>query len=605
MLNANIVVIDTGCDSNHPGLSRTKVSGITISKNKVILNEFSDTNGHGTAVCGVLALHKATNVFVIKLDIDNEVQTDELLYKALCYIDCYVNTKIINISVGVKCVSSNKMEAICQKLYDKGVIIVAAFDNDGFISYPAKFHSVIGVSSSDNCRHINDFELFDSDCLNFFAKGNSQKLLWLNNGYVFSGGNSFACAHLSGYINDILNESKTTDFENLFSYLKKNCNTITEYHYSSDYSLYSDYQSMNIKKAVVFPLIKETHPLIAFRNMLSFEITHVYDYRERGIVGKKATDFVFVDHNDHCDLIVENIESINWVDFDTIIIGHLIDISAIVQKDDYPRTLVEQCIRYNKNIYSFDPIDISEYDISSYTGKIFYPYINNCITPSTYTGKLYKNSTPHVGIYGTSSKQGKYTLQIILRKILLENGYVVGQIGTEPSSYLFGMDECFNFGYNSTVQIHRYDSVVYLNNAIHLINNRDPDIIISGCQSGIGFFGEGNLFNYPFPQIEFLLGTYPDSVILCVNYDDEIDDIKRSISFLESAIQCNVIALCVFPSKRLLKNDFFSPREQITEQEAIEIKEELYNTFNISSFIIGNSEDMISLYKLIVNNYSE
>jgi len=45
-------------------------------------------------------------------------------------------------------------------------------------------------------------------------------------------------------------------------------------------------------------------------------------------------------------------------------------------------------------------------------------------------GKLYKNDIPILGIFGTRSKQGKWSLQMELRKRLLADGYVVGLLGT-------------------------------------------------------------------------------------------------------------------------------------------------------------------------------
>lgn len=51
---------------------------------------------------------------------------------------------------------------------------------------------------------------------------------------------------------------------------------------------------------------------------------------------------------------------------------------------------------------------------------------------------LYRISTPVLAVCGTSSKQGKFTLQLELRKRFCEMGYKVGQIGTEPNSLLLG-----------------------------------------------------------------------------------------------------------------------------------------------------------------------
>lgn len=43
------------------------------------------------------------------------------------------------------------LNRIYDLLYNKGKVIVSAFGNDGHISYPAAFDSVIDVSSCDKC----------------------------------------------------------------------------------------------------------------------------------------------------------------------------------------------------------------------------------------------------------------------------------------------------------------------------------------------------------------------------------------------------------------------------------------------------------------------
>lgn len=51
-----------------------------------------------------------------------------------------------------------------------------------------------------------------------------------------------------------------------------------------------------------------------------------------------------------------------------------------------------------------------------------------------------KTSKPIVAICGTSSKQGKFHIQLELRKRFQSNGYKLFQTSTEPTGYLFGMD---------------------------------------------------------------------------------------------------------------------------------------------------------------------
>lgn len=96
-------------------------------------------------------------------------------------------------------------------------------------------------------------------------------------------------------------------------------------------------------------------------------------------------------------------------------------------------------------------------------------------------GKLYRISKPILCEVGTSSKQGKFSLQLAISEQLVKFSYNIGQLGAEPSSLLFGMDECFHFGYSSDCNLPIDNIVSYVNQ----ISQKDSDIIISGCQSEI------------------------------------------------------------------------------------------------------------------------
>ena len=150
----------------------------------------------------------------------------------------------------------------------------------------------------------------------------------------------------------------------------------------------------------------------------------------------------------------------------------------------------------------------------------FFPSVlqnNKYIAPF---GKLYRQDKPVLGIFGTSSHQGKFTLQLKIRYNLIDKQYNICQIGTEPSSLLFGMDGIYINGYNSGEILKQYDVIAYLNRLIFDLS-RQSDLIIVGGQSGLVLRDEGNLSNYFFKQIDYLFATLPDAVVLCVNTFDD------------------------------------------------------------------------------------
>lgn len=160
-------------------------------------------------------------------------------------------------------------------------------------------------------------------------------------------------------------------------------------------------------------------------------------------------------------------------------------------------------------------------------------------------GSCHKIGSPTLAIVGTSPKQGKYNLQLSLRRRFLQDGYKIGQIGTEPSAQLFGMDVVFSNGYANTYTISAEDEILYLNKAIFEIGYRD--IVIMGTQSNIIPYKFGNLGFMTFHQQNSLIAFEPDACILCVNYNDDIDYIHRTIQVLRNYYLSKVIALVVFP----------------------------------------------------------
>ena len=161
--------------------------------------------------------------------------------------------------------------------------------------------------------------------------------------------------------------------------------------------------------------------------------------------------------------------------------------------------------------------------------KYFYPKVTQNDIPQNTFGKLYKISKPVVGIFGTSSQQGKFSLQIALKSELEFHGYNVGTIGTEPHSLLFNFDVIFPMGYNSTVKLSNSEIVLYLNNEINKLCLKDKEIILVATQAQIVPYYCNNLLEFPTMQYHFALGTKPDAFVMCINYHDEIPYIRNSL----------------------------------------------------------------------------
>ena len=201
------------------------------------------------------------------------------------------------------------------------------------------------------------------------------------------------------------------------------------------------------------------------------------------------------------------------------------------------------CIKYNKNIFSCRDIRDRKELIKNI--NVYTPHIDPI--PKQKIKKMYVIGKPVLGVVGTGSSQGKYTIQLALRRELLKQGYKIGQLGTEPTGLLFNMNAVYPVGHERAVYVKGMDSVYAVNQIMGQIENENPDIILFGTQSQTVPFQAGGVPDYPVYQHEVLLGCQADVYILCVCNDVPIDYIKRTISYLEGLFPSKVIAIVISP----------------------------------------------------------
>jgi hypothetical protein len=442
---------------------------------------------------------------------------------------------------------SRELEELCAAFRERGSVIVSALDNIGYVSYPAAFPGVIGVAASPQCQKNTDFVFVSEDgVVNVQAKGGNQRLPWLNNSYVITQGSSFAAAYVSAFLANALHEGTSPDAllkrlkaRALFAFPEKK-------HVKHDHFSWRS----SIKKAAVFPFNKETSSILRFAGLLPFNLAGVFDLKLSGNIRRKIRGYV-----------VQNIDACSWDDFDTLILGHTNELEFF-SSTQIRKRLIELCRKHKKNIFSFDDelFDADTRTTFANDGlNLYFPAIAPDAMPET-MGKMYLLKTPVLGVFGTSSQQGKFTLQLELRKRFLRDGYAIGQLGTEPESLLFGMDWVYPFGYRGTISVNPYANIQYLNYCMAEMDRKDYDMVIVGTQSGVIPMLYSQIDNFPLDCMNFLLGTRPDAVILCINPHDQLDDIKRTASGIEALGKCKVIACSLFPLATQMSGAFCPAR---------------------------------------------
>lgn len=593
MRKPKMVFIDSGVAADNQMLLNDTIEEIELP------NECADRSfqsGHGTAIYGILRkVRENFDIISIKIPgIQNGV-SGSVLCDALEYIEDNIEAKLINLSLGSTILGEKeKIESVCDRIASKDIIIVAAFDNGGAISFPAAFKSVIGVISSSACKYVEDYEIFDDDVINIAGKGGIQKVLWNSPPVMLLGGNSFACANISVLVAKMILEG-CRNKEEVLAKLKQKARKVNCINKKGKYPSIK----FTIQKAAVFPFNKEMHALFRYYKLLSFSIVAVYDSKYTARVGA-STGFLLKDEN-ALSLEIKNIDSVEWNEFDTLIIGHSDIMEELTGKINYSSALMEKAIAYGKNIYAFDDVP-RLYN----TNKAFTPCIRSEHVPGRRMGMMYRITKPVLAVCGTSSRQGKFTLQLELRKRLMQEGYKVGQIGTEPNALLFGMDYVFPMGYNSAVNLSGEESILYLNTLVYQLCESESDLIIAGSQSGTVNYDVGNLSQFCLRQHSFLLGIQPDATVLCINPFDGMEYIERTIGYLQSAIESQVIALVLYPMDISNKwSGIYGRRIKVDDAKIRSIADAIQKRFHLPLYCLGREKDMEELVNTVVDFFTE
>lgn len=586
-----IAIIDSGLPYEYSYINEVNGFSVDFDEEKdlycVIEANCIDEIGHGTAIVNLFDSSTKNNSFdMYKIFTDSFETSEDKLICALEYIRKKHHYDLIHISSGVvQPERYNDLYSVCNEIVKDGCIIVSAYDNDGAISYPAAFPFVIGVDMSDNRLKCNEFEFVENSIVNIRGSSSYHRLLWKNSKMILIQGASFSSVYVSLRVLELINQGHT-NYHMILELMRDEAKRIYNAPLPAQYD--AGFIS-EIKSAIVFPFNKENHSLVRFRDCLHFQIKGIYDCKYSFNVGRRINE---LQPDICCEELVKDIETLNWKDdFDTVILGHvgvLSEISGI----NYRNKIASMCYMHNKRIVSYDDFSCDE-SVTRYT-----PHISENMVPSNRFGKLRQISLPVLGIWGTSSQQGKFTLQLKIRSELRQYGYKVGWLSTEPQGSIFLADRIYPIGYNSKISISDMKAVLLLNEFMWDIACDDYDIIIVGSQSGTVPYSALNLSSYPVYQNDILFATQPDYILLCINPHDEYDYIHRTINYLEGAIDTKVIGLVLFPcisystdfmhrlSKKTLSDEII--KKKVGELEC-EFGLKVYeaNSHNISKNIIN------------------
>jgi len=537
-----VIVIDTGLIDSYidervlGGCSVLKVNGEYI-----IESGYSDYIGHGTATTDII-LKNSTNINVFVLRIYEEelfIEEDKLCF-ALEYAKNNLEYDMIQISSGLLTYSSKMHTIIKQIVLKDKKMVLSAFDNEGGISYPAAFEEVIGIDINHSYRKKTQYDIMRDNVIDIIGAAANFRVPWIENKKNIVNGTSFLTSYFTALIGEL--SGNKLEKKDIIEALKINAINIYE-DYSEGQTISSKEFVSEIKHAITFPFNKEIYCLAAFEDILPFKIDGYYDIKHKFLIGKEIRDVLKYTNNEN---VIQNVENIDWNEsFDSVICGHLSEISEATKKD-YLNEILQKCRAYNKRVYVFDDLGLIKKDYKN-SKEVFSPIIEINPNINNHFGKLRRCNKPVLAVMGTSSRQGKYTIQLNMFKEFKNRGIKVDGISTEPTGPLFGFSKTFACGYGSNNTLNPYEMTRVLNDMIYQLECEKNELIITGGQSGTIAYDNRNEALIPLEQYSYLTGVNPDGVILCVNAIDDFIYIKKTINFIESATNAYVFAIVVSP----------------------------------------------------------
>ena len=113
------------------------------------------------------------------------------------------------------------------------------------------------------------------------------------------------------------------------------------------------------------------------------------------------------------------------------------------------------------------------------------------------------------------------------------------------------------------------------------------DLIFVGSQSGSAPLLYNNISQITIEQMEFIVAAMADVAILCVNVDDEIEYIRRTIASIYGMAGTKVICIGIYPLKYKSNWGFISNVKENATTEDIQIMQDVIKKeLRLNSYVI-------------------
>jgi subtilisin len=222
-----VAVLDSGVNAHHSHV-QSIAGGVHFSYREdgsvTCDGDFRDLLGHGTAVAGVIrAKAPESDLYAVRV-FDRALRTHAAVVAAAIDWAIEHELHVVNISLGTENDQHRDLlQQACARAAERGVVLVAAAEPNEQIWFPANFDSVIAVAGDDRCSWDEHLYCQD-DPIPFRAHPSPRPLLGRPQRFNLRG-HSFAAAHMSGRVADLLQTRPGARHEEVVEFLIAEANS--------------------------------------------------------------------------------------------------------------------------------------------------------------------------------------------------------------------------------------------------------------------------------------------------------------------------------------------------------------------------------------------
>ena len=206
-----VVVVDTGGSPKHPDLKKNTKGGKSFVPGMWGCYQWADYNGHSTHCAGIIGaadnkigvvgVAKDCHLWYAKVIEPNTWQCGAvakgILWAVKHIIKEYGYSGVLSISLGGAGYDKSTHAAIRKAVKEKFIVVAAAGNDGGQLSYPAKLKEVISVGAVDKDKVRAGWSNY-GESLDLVAPGVEVHSTYLKKGYCKLSGTSMACPAVSG-----------------------------------------------------------------------------------------------------------------------------------------------------------------------------------------------------------------------------------------------------------------------------------------------------------------------------------------------------------------------------------------------------------------------